>query len=182
MKKVFLALLVAIVTSTCAYAQKGASAAGINLGYGITLGDSYKDYSNIPIGLKYQYGITDALRLEAVLNYGIGINKDFGGGIKMKMDAVTYGINAHYIVNPESTFKFYPIVGIGGGTVTAKASYDSVSSSSSETGFMYNIGVGGEYSLTQNIALGLEIKFQSIMISGDNFNQLPILLGLTYKF
>ena len=180
MKKVFLALLVAILTSTCAIAQKGTSAAGINIGGGIALGD-YKDYSNIPIGVKYQYGVTDAIRLEAVFNYGIGINKDFGG-IKTKMDALTYGINVHYIVNPESAFKFYPIVGIGGGTAIAKASYSKISSSESSTGFMYNIGVGGEYTLTENIALDLEIKFQSILLSGSNFNQLPIVLGATYKF
>lgn len=180
MKKVFLALLVAIVTSTCALAQKGTSAVGINLGYGIGLGDA-KDYSNFDLGLKYQYGLTDAFRLEALVDYGMGLNKDFGSGVKVKSDVITYGINIHYIVNPASAFKFYPIVGLGGGTVKATASANNVSYSESSSGFMYNVGVGGEYSITQNFSLGLEVKFQSILNNGS-YNRLPIELGATYKF
>lgn len=94
---------------------------------------------------------------------------------------MTYGINAHWIVNPASSFKFYPIVGIGGGTVSAKASYEGISATESTTGFLYNIGVGGEYSLSEKLALGLEVKYQSILKDGS-YNRLPITLGLTYKF
>ena len=180
MKKVLLALLVAIVTSTCAFAQKGKSAAGINLGYGIGLGDA-KDYSTFDLGLKYQYGLTDAFRLEALLDFGMGLNKDLGFGVKAKNDVITYGVNIHYIVNPGSSFKFYPILGIGGGTVKGKVSADNMSYSESTSGFMYNVGVGGEYSITENIALGLEVKFQSILNNGS-YNRLPIELGLSYKF
>lgn len=175
MKKAILTLLVAIVSCTGAFAQAGKSAVGINVGAGIGIGDA-KDFNNIDLGLKYQYGLTDAIRLEAVFNYGIGLDKDFGG-FKMKNDVMIYGINAHWIVNPESAFKFYPVVGIGGGTITAKAG----GYSDSATGFMYNVGVGGEYSLTDNLALGLEIKFQSILKDGS-YNRLPISLGLSYKF
>lgn len=180
MKKVFLVLLVAIVTSTCAFAQKGTSAAGINLGYGIGLGDA-KDYSTFDLGLKYQYGLTDAFRLEALIDFGMGLNKDFGNDVKAKNDVITYGINIHYIVNPASALKFYPIVGIGGGTVKAKASSGNVTVSASTSGFMYNLGAGCEYSLNEKIALGLEFTFQSIINDGS-YNRLPIELGATYKF
>lgn len=179
MKKIFLALMVAVMASTCAFAQKGTSAAGINLGCGIGLGDA-KDYSNFDIAVKYQYGVSDAIRLEALFDYGIGFNKDFGG-IKAKNDVLTYGINAHWIVNPGSTFKFYPIVGIGGGTVLGKVSYGGVSISDNATGFLYNVGVGGEYSIADDLAVNLEIKFQSIVKNGS-YNRLPIELGLSYKF
>lgn len=180
MKKVFLALLVAIATSTCAFAQKGKSAAGINLGYGIGLGDA-KDYSAFDLGLKYQYGLTDAFRVEALLDFGLGLNKDYGYGVKAKNDVITYGINVHYLVNLTSALKIYPIVGIGGGTVISKVSYGGASESDSTSGFMYNVGAGGEYSITENIALGLEIKFQSIIKDGS-YNRLPIELGASYKF
>lgn len=180
MKKVIFAVMLAIASCTCAFAQKGSSAAGINVGAGIGLGDA-SDFHNIALGLKYHYSISDAIRLEGVFNYGIGLEKDYGSGLKGKTDVMTYGINLHWITNPSSSFKFYPIIGIGGGTLKTTASYNGNSASDSATGFMYNIGGGAEYSLTENLALDLEATFQSILKDGS-YNQIPILLGLSYKF
>lgn len=175
MKKVFLTLLVAIVASTCAFAQQGASAAGINLGYGIGLNTGATD--QFDLGVKYQYSVTDALRLEAAFTYGIGLKKN-----GYKNDIMTYGINAHYLFNLSDSFKLYPIAGIGGGTVKATLEYGGYSVSASTTGFMYNVGLGGEVALGENVALDLEVKYQGICISDGSVDRLPINLGISYKF
>lgn len=61
MKKLFLVLCVAFV-SLSASAQKGEHNIGAQVLYGT-------DASNFGIGVKYQYNITDAIRLEAVGDY-----------------------------------------------------------------------------------------------------------------
>lgn len=159
MKKLFLALVLAVVGCVSGFAQAGTSAAGINLGIGIGL-DEPKP-KNFDLGIKYQYNITDPIRLEAVFNYGL---KD------KEVKVLTYGVNAHYIVNPESSLKFYPVVGLGAATIKV---FDF-----SETRFMFNVGAGAEYAITENIAAALEIKYQYI----KDFGRLPITLGITYKF
>lgn len=174
MKKIILALFVALATCTCAFAQKGTSAAGINLGYGIGLNGA--KLSNVDIAAKYQYNVLDALRLEAFFDYGIGLKKTekiYDFEYSAKMNVMTYGINAHWIINPNSTFKVYPIVGIGGGTLSADGA--------SSTGFMYNAGLGGEYGISENAALSLEVKYQAISKNGT-YSRLPIQLGFSYKF
>ncbi len=50
--------------------------------------------------------------------------------------------------------------------------------SESVSRFVFNIGVGGEYDLTENLSLNLEIKYQYM----KDFNRMPILLGVAYKF
>lgn len=190
MKKVILAVMLAIVSSICAFAQKGVSAVGINAGVGIGVGFEAKDYNNILLGLKYQYSLTDHLRLEAVFNYGIGLRVSYEADyldtgyythFDTKMDVLTYGVNAHWIVNPGSALEFYPILGLGVGTHKYKVDQEGYSSSLSFTGFMYNVGAGAEYYFSNKFALGMEVKFQSI-VKDFNYNQIPINLGLTYKF
>lgn len=167
MKKSLLALVCLIAFSVSAFAQKGQSAVGLNLGYSIGL-DEPKP-KNFEIGAKYQYNISDPIRLEAAFNYGFK-NKVQG----VDFSVMDYNLNAHYLVNVAEQFKFYPIVGLG--ALTAKASVGDYSSS--ETKFAANVGVGGELALGEKLALNLEIKYQYC----KDFGTLPIRLGLAYKF
>ena len=60
----------------------------------------------------------------------------------------------------------------------AAAGKEMKGKSESVSRFVFNIGVGGEYDITDNIAVNLEIKYQYM----KDFNRMPILLGVAYKF
>lgn len=162
MKKFYLALVCALLCSVAAFAQKGQSAVGINLGYGIGL-DEPKP-KNFELGVKYQYNISDPIRLEAAFNYGL---KD------KEVEFMTYGINAHYLFNVAESFKLYPIVGLG--AATAKIFGES------ETKFMVQGGLGGEYAIGEHFAINLEVKYQYSTFT-DGFSRIPVTLGFAYKF
>lgn len=200
MKRIlFLAtLLIAVVSS--ASAQKGQSAVGINLGAAPCL-ESGVSLTNFEIGAKYQYGITDAIRLEADLSYGL---KSKG------IDVFEVSANAHYLFNIGEKIKVYPLVGIGYGHIGGGLSgddgdydydpsddegnpyprakgypYDSEEeedygddSSTSANKFLFNVGAGAEYALTSKLSVGIELKYQYM----SHFSRLPITVGVTYKF
>lgn len=167
MKKICVALLCAIVCSAAAYAQKGQSAVGINLGYSIGL-DEPKP-KNFEIGAKYQYNVSDPIRLEAAFNYGLK---------NQHVSLIDYGVNVHYLFNLSESFKLYPLVGVGG--LTAK-----IEGGDSKTTYMINAGVGGEYMLSEHLGLNLEVKYSYSKFSGDwdtSFSRIPVSIGVAYKF
>lgn len=164
MKKICLALVCAIVCSVAAFAQKGQSAVGINLGYSIGL-DEPKP-KNIELGVKYQYNLSDPLRLEAAFNYGLKSEH---------VSLMDYGVNVHYLFNVAESFKIYPLVGVG--ACTAK-----VEGGDSKTKFMAQAGVGGEYLLNEKLSLSLEIKYNYTKFYSEKFTRIPVMLGVAYKF
>lgn len=190
MKKFFIFTCAALI-GLCASAQeKGDMAVGLNLGVAPSL-ESGASVTNFGIGAKYQYNVTDPIRLEAALDYGF---KNKG------VDAMTLGVNAHYLFNVADKIKVYPIVGLGyahcgaiafgfpdmdvddwmyGGKGEADADdYDTTSESESFNKFYFNVGIGGQYDLNDKLAVNFEIKYQYI----KDFNRLPISLGIAYKF
>lgn len=176
MKKLFLTLALTIMCTAASFAQKGTSAVGINLGYTIGLNDGTK-VNNFGLGAKYQYNFTDAFRGELEFTYDF---KDKG------LSFMNYGVNLHYLINCSESFKVYPIVGLG--AATAKLSVDGFyddeddeyydGGSASKTHFSFNVGVGGEYLVSEHIGVSLEVKYQYI----KDFSRLPIRLGVAYKF
>ena len=186
MKKILLTF-VSCLMALGAYAGAGDMAAGGHLGVASMFGG----VTNFGIGAKFQYGITDPLRAEASLNYWF---KDSGWHV------FDFDINAHYIVYDVNKIKAYPIVGIGYSSVGWSDSYSydggdygedvgapkrlsrssaSRSSSSSSNGrFLFNLGIGGEYELTDNLSLDAELKYQYM----KNYARLPITIGVIYHF
>lgn len=184
MKKFFIFTCAALI-GLCASAQeKGDMAVGVNLGVAPCL-ESGASVTNFGIGAKFQYNVTDPIRLEAALDYGF---KSKG------VDAMTLGVNAHYLFNVADKFIVYPIVGLGYAHCGATASgipdmdeddwmhgdmhYDTKSESGSINRFYFNIGVGGQYDINDKLAVNLELKYQYI----KDFNRLPISVGVAYKF
>ena len=190
MKKFFIFTCAALI-GLCASAQeKGDMAAGLNLGVAPCL-ESGASVTNFGIGAKFQYNVTNPIRLEAAFDYGF---KSKG------VDAMTLGINAHYIVKVANKISVYPLVGIGYAHCKATATgipdlgendwgnianwetdiddYGTKEESGSANKFFFNVGVGGQYDLNDKLAVNLEIKYQYI----KNFNRLPISLGVAYKF
>ena len=170
MKKLFMVAIILMVGVSTAMAQKDVKAVGVNVNYGTEI-------SNIGFGAKFQYGITDVIRIEPSFNYFLD-KED-----KSLWDA---SINAHYLLNVAENIKFYPLAGLGYGKVKMEAwsvdmngdgkPEDSESMNNGE--FIVNLGVGTEYQLNDKWAVGAEIKYQII----NNFNQLVAGVGLTYKF
>lgn len=190
MKKFFIFTCAALI-GLCASAQeKGDMAVGLNLGVAPCL-ESGASVTNFGIGAKFQYNVTNPIRLEAAFDYGF---KNKG------VDVMTIGVNAHYIFNVANKISVYPLVGLGYAHCKATAigipdldendwggianwetdidDYGTKEESGSANKFFFNVGVGAEYAINDKISIGAEIKYQYI----ENFNRLPISLGVAYKF
>lgn len=173
MKKKLIAFCMALF-GLCAYAQQGQSAVGVSIGVAPNL-ESNVSVTNFEIGAKYQYGITDNLRLEGNLDYGFKSN---GVGV------FTLTGNIEYLFHLSDKFTIYPLAGIGYGHIGVSADAyipgldDVVSVSYGESRFLFNVGLGAEYPITDKISVGADIRFQYM----KNFSRLPIMVGVTYKF
>ena len=190
MKRFFIFACAALL-GLCASAQKkGDMAVGLNLDVAPCL-EKGASVTNFGIGAKFQYNVTNPIRLEAALDYGF---KNKG------IDVLTVGVNAHYIFKVANKISVYPLVGVGyahcGATVSgipdmdendwwdvAKGDADiddfgTKSESGSAHKSYFNVGAGAEYAINNKLAAGLEIKYQYI----KDFSRLPISLGVTYKF
>lgn len=193
MKKIALFMGFALL-SAGAFAQKaGDMAVGVNLGFAPCL-EEFVDVTNFGVGAKFQYNLTDPIRVEADVNYWTK-SKEIG--------MLEIGANVHYLFHVGEKFSVYPLVGLGfvhftsgnggfggyddddddSGFMRARAydddddDYDG-DGGSDENKFMFNVGAGVQYALSEKISVGAEIKYQFI----KDFNRMPISVGLTYKF
>lgn len=174
MKKLFVLMSFIALGLGSVFAQKGEKAIGVNLGYGTEI-------SNLGIGAKFQYGITDAIRAEASFDYFL--KKDF-------VSMWDINVNAHYLFPVADKFKIYPLVGLtytswkfDGGDIDADWEDldidEDMSTESSTTGkFGVNLGAGAEYSINPKLSLNFEVKYQLI----SDFNQALFNVGIAYKF
>lgn len=185
MKKLLLTLGVAFVC-VCANAQKGDKSVGVNLSYGTEI-------SNLGIGVKGNYGLTDNIRVEAGFDYFL--EKD---GMKFW----DINVNAHYLFPLSDKLKVYPLAGISfshfnAGSVVSidgidsfedyqeafgegvsREDYDeSLGASLSSSKFGVNLGAGVQYDLDAKWAINGEVKYQLI----SDFNQAVFSVGLVYK-
>ena len=64
MKKIIIAACMALLGCGSVFAQQGKQAIGGNLSYGTEI-------ESVGIGLKYQYNITDQIRIEPSMNYSL---------------------------------------------------------------------------------------------------------------
>ena len=166
MKKVIL-LLVMMVSVLCVNAQKkGDMAAGAHFVYGTS-----SDISNFGLGLKFQWNVTDVIRLEPSFNYFFP--KDEGLGFKYNM--TDFNANVHYLFPLKNEkFLFYPLAGLSYMNVSVKV----LGVKASDGKFGFNIGGGGEYRLSDVLSLNLGIKYQIIA----DFNRPVFGLGVKYRF
>ena len=181
MRKLIVLAIILVACVSSAFAQKGEMGGGVQLNYGTQI-------KGMGIGAKFQYGIADAVRVEPSFNYYFGK----GGG-----NMFDFNLNAHYLFDVTPKVKVYPLVGIGFASLKfGGISYDGgdnwendypgdgewsdedTSGGSRSKNFTVNLGIGGEYQLTDRLAINVEAKYQII----SNFNQLVIGAGVSYKF
>ena len=139
-----------------AFAQKGIQAAGAHLNYGTEI-------SSIGIGLKYQYNITDNIRLEPSMNYFFpneGINE---------FDLNT---NAHYLFPMAGNIRVYPLAGL---TFTRRGFKKNIEDI---TRLGINAGGGFECDITNDLMLNMELKYQFV----SDLDQAIFNIGIAYMF
>ena len=158
---------------------KGDKAVGINLGIAPCL-ESGSNVTNFGIGAKFQYNVTNPVRLEADLDYWF---KD------KATDVFDISANIQYIFHIGSKVNVYPFVGLGYAHIGFSWSLDdddllyytrssNLEVSTSLNRFLFNLGVGAEYKVASNVYAQFELRYQYL----KDFNRLPINVGITYRF
>jgi len=166
LKRAAIVLIAAVTMSVSAVAQKkGEMAAGANLLFGSTTG-----YSNVGLGAKFLYNVTDPIRLSGEFDYFL--KKDY-------VNFWDFSVYGQYLFPLAGKIAVYPEVGLGilGETVNLNIPGLGSLGSGSHTDFAFSLGGGIDYPLTTNLTLngGLRLK----LVTGNWFN---ILGGIAYKF
>lgn len=192
MKKFLLTIGLAIAGLSSFAQEKGDMSVGVNLGVAPCI-ESGASLTNFGIGANFRYHVTSPIRVEADLDYWLK---------SKECDFLDFSVNAHYLFKVTDKINVYPVVGLGYAHIGNAISYDDNfedfdysdyegysnnpweeedymddSSSNSLNRMLINVGVGAEYSLTDKISVGAEIKFQYI----KDFNRIPFKVGVTYK-
>lgn len=160
MRKVLLLLVCMCACVATSYAQKGESALGVHLNYG--------NDSNLGLGVKYRYGITEHLRIEPAVNYYF--KHDYASMWDMEA-------NLHYLFPVADNVSIYPLGGLGYARATAHLSDLGIGWKNVSDGkIAVNLGAGMDFRVASNIKLNLELKYQIV----DNFNQLVLSAGVSF--
>ena len=177
MKKVFKMAIVAIAAVTMSVAaqaqQKGDMAAGGHLAIGS--GDSF---TNVGIGGKFQYNVTDPIRLEGSLTFFLP-KKEGVPGFEAKLSFWDLCVNGHYLFPVNDRITVYPLAGLGIQGWKSKidiAGYGSGSTTGSDVCF--NLGGGIDLKLTDVLSLNGELKYRVV----KDWDRFIISAGITYKF
>ena len=156
MKKLIVLFSMMFFIMGSAFAQKGIQAAGVHLSYGTEI-------ESFGIGVKYQYNITNNIRLEPSLNFA-----------KNQFDI---NANAHYLFPIASNVRLYPLAGL----TFARWDYANVVGGALDndvTRLGVNVGGGAEADITDKLILNFELKYQFV----SDLDQTMFNIGLAYIF
>lgn len=165
MKKLIIAACMAFIGAGTAFAQQGKQAVGGSFSYGTEVG-------SLAVGAKYQYYVTNEIRLEPSIDYFF---ENDG------LDMFDINANVHYLFPVATNVTVYPLAGftftrwhqdldlnIGGiGDLSASASR-----------FGVNLGAGVELALDKNWSMNFELKYQLI----SDLDQAVFNIGVAYSF
>lgn len=160
MKKliVLIGMMFFIMNST--FAQKGIKAVGVHLGYGTEI-------ESVGIGMKFQYNITDNIRLEPSMNYFF---KNEG------IEQFDINANAHYLFPMASNIRIYPLAGLTFARWNFDHPFEDFSSDVTRLGV--NLGGGAEVDITKDFMLNCELKYHFV----SDFDQAIFNIGIAYMF
>jgi outer membrane protein X len=160
-KQVFLAVFATVLSVASVSAQEQGDMA---VGGGLSLGTG-DSFTNFGIGAKFQYNVTDPIRLEGAFTYFL------------KKDLVSmwdFSAYAQYLFPVAETITVYPIAGLG--LLGTSASYGGYSASTSDFGFA--LGGGADFAITDNVFIYADLKYKIV----DGWNRLLLSAGVAYKF
>lgn len=153
MKKLFLTMLVALVSMSAA-AQDNKFGLGINLLYGTKI-------NNIGFGVKGQYYATERVRVEANAAYFLKNDKFKKGDEEVGMKMWDVNAVGHYLINVgQEKAWLYPLVGIGI-TNWVRSAFKA------ETKFTINVGAGFQFDVADDFAINVEAKYQALKDYGQ---------------
>lgn len=158
-----------------AYAQAGDKAFGGNL---LIAGDETTLFG---IGAKFQYNITDPIRLEGSFSYCFPKKETqsvMGIPIESSINMWNLSVNGQYLLPISEKVTLYPLAGLGITGLKAKASAFGYSNSDSENYFGFNLGGGLDFKITETILLNFEARNMFISDGGIFF----LRGGLVFKF
>lgn len=174
-------MCVALVGLCASAQQKGDVAVGLNLGISPCL-EKGISLTNDGIGVKFQFNVSDPIRVEANYNHWF-----------MPMqDMFDISVNIHYLLNlVNSKLVVYPLIGVGYsrgmdwansdldfGDFDYEDYYDDDDESFTPNKFLFNVGIGVDYPVSNKFSVGAEIKYQYV----KHYSTLPVSIGVTYKF
>ena len=161
MKKLVIMIMLAICSiGAFAQTEQGQSSFGFNVGY------HFNDNGNTYLGIDYRYSITDNWRIAPSINYLVKNNG---------LSAAAIDVNAHYLFKLSDMFGFYPLAGLDLSFWKWDVGHGL---SQNFTRFGVNVGLGGEVYATDNITVGLEVKYNII----KDFDQALIGVRAGYTF
>ena len=172
-KKIFIFLGLMFVMLSSTYAQKGRQAIGFGLSYGTEI-------ESAGLGIKYQYNITNPLRIEPSFNY-------FFENDNVSM--LDLNVNFHYLCPVAQSVKLYPLFGLTMSNwmfdmhdldVDWDGDHVHVDDGGNHNEFRIgvNLGAGAEFALGRNWAMNVEFRYQLV----DDFDQGVINFGAAYRF
>ncbi|MGM9758627.1 MAG: outer membrane beta-barrel protein [Parabacteroides sp.] len=151
MKKILVGLVLwmGLFSMASAQTREGDSSVGLGIGYAF-------DSEQAAISLDYRYSLTNALRINPELTYLVK---------KHGLSAWLIDVNAHYLVPLSGSFGFYPLAGLSFSAWNADGAgdwYGDKKTSDTITRIGANIGLGGEFYVTREFTVGLEVKYNII--------------------
>lgn len=173
MKKVLTLFGLLFVLLGSAHAQKGKQAIGFGLSYGTEI-------ESIGLGIKYQYNITNPIRIEPSFNYFFE-----NGNVSM----LDLNVNFHYLFPVAKSVKLYPLFGLTlSNWMFDMHDFDidmdeghvhiDDNGNHNECRFGVNLGAGAEFALPRNWAMNFEFRYQLV----SDFDQGVINIGAAYRF
>ncbi|MCX6233809.1 MAG: outer membrane beta-barrel protein [Bacteroidetes bacterium] len=179
MKQIILTITGCIILSL-AFAQ-GPSSGKIRIGGGLAYGSEIK---NLGLNILGTYDITDNIRVAPNLTIFMP-HKDEFIGWTYKLGLWELNLDAHYIIPVNNDmFDVYPLAGINIAFLTSKGEVTDPTLqgnpvyefSTSDVKFGLNLGVGGEYPISEQLGVFLELRYAI-----SDFDQFVVKTGVAYR-
>jgi len=132
------------------------------------------------IGAKYQYSVTDPIRLEGSFSYFFPEHHS-QGSLSMSFNWREFNVNVHYLFSLSDKVVLYPLAGLNIGMWNFEAgNFGEWSESESGTVFGFNLGAGIDFQISKTLTLNVESRY-NIRFEGWG-NLFFTRVGLTYNF
>lgn len=188
MKNFFRSIVCAIALvcfASSAHAQLGdtQNAIGVNFGYGV---GNY-DFNNFGLGIRYNRNLSEALRLD--INGMYYFKSGYPSNFNTK-DVETTGkgtdwfdvnLNAHYLFGLSEKVYLYPIFGLTTMFGYTNIKTDDDKFTDKHFRFGANLGMGGQYNITDDFGVTLEAKYK-LVSSSNKFGHFNVALGCVVLF
>ncbi|MDR2650712.1 MAG: porin family protein [Prevotellaceae bacterium] len=173
-KKLAIGVIATLLMSVVANAQEKGDIAAV-LNQAVNTGNGHTNYG---IGAKFQYNVTNPIRLEGSITYFFP-NEWYSSPIyQSSISMWDFSANGHYLFPVSDVVTLYPLAGLGILTTrnSVKSTDGNVDYSNSKFGL--NLGGGVDFKLSDKFILNAEVKTHT----NNFFDRFVISVGLAYRF